>query len=371
MHSYRVAVCIAWLSHCAVAQQLASFGSAVASSTHSSGGFPATDALGASEGYWCSSGNHAPGERVTWTGHFAVAQATVGVAINWAYGPGEVRILTSADGGNFEEAVGWRAATRPEVSYEEFFMFDAPKKVKALAIVMRSPKPWGFFGVNAVSALTQPGPFMLVASGSMDGKELCLVAKDETVGVNGCLDAMASGSGMEVFNINSASQIVSALTGKCISLAHGDLGMGACADGIDAGDGRSTFVPTSTSRVETTTGYCLSASLVGAAAVPCAEDEGGVAMEAVPAVDHTAAALVKDTAQLLHAAVARQMSLLGQLKGSLQECHGLVATMSVPDQAALSQAAAETSGSIDAAFEVDLAAVKALIAESKALISSA
>jgi len=253
-------------------------------------------------------------------------------------------------------------------------MFDVPKKVKALAVVMRSPKPWGFFGVNEVSALIQPGPFMLVASGSAGGQELCLVAEGDAVGVSGCLDAVASGTGKEVFNINAASQIVSAVTGKCISLAHGGLGMGACGDAIDAGDGRSTFVSTSLSRVESTTGYCLSASPAGAAAVPCAADVGGVAMEAVLGVDLSDAAVVEDAAALLNAAAARQASLLGQLKSSLKECHGLVATMSSPHQEMLltvvSRSAAEANEGIEAAIHVDLAAVKALIAESKAIIAS-
>lgn len=383
MRAHCVAMCVALCSYSAAAQRLASFESAVATSAFPSGAFPATDALAVGSGYWCSSGNHASGERVTWTGGASVAQMTVGVSINWAYGPGEIRILTSADGGNFEEAVGWRAAARPEVSYVETVMFDVPQNVKKLAVVMRSPKPWGFFGINDVSALVQPGPSMLV-SGAADGGELCLVADGETVGVRGCLDVMASGSGTEVFNFSPASQLVSAVSGECISIANGGLSMQDCEGAVDAGDGRSTFVITPPARVQSKTGYCLSADAVGASAVPCSVDQGsGVTMEAVPGLDLAAAATVEDAAALLRAAAARQTNLLGQLKSSLQACHGLMANSSLPLQdtplmalshrahSAFSSPTAEASQRIDAAVQIDLSAVKALIAESKATLAAA
>merc|ERR1712117_731195 len=92
---------------------------------------------------------------------------------------------------------------------------------------------------------------------------------------------------------------------------------------------------------------------------------------AVPAVNLAAAARVRDTASLLRAAVARQSSLLGQLKSGLQACHGLVVNSSLSSTGSLAQAlaeaessadsnlAAEISRKIDAAMKVDLAAVKA------------
>jgi len=383
MRAHCVAMLVALWSCDAAVHRLASFESALATSAFSSGAFPATDALAVGSGYWCSSGNHAPGERVTWTGIASVAQMTAGVTINWAYGPGDFRILTSADGANFVEAVGWRAAARPEVSYVETVMFDLPQNVEKLAVVMRSPKPWGFFGINDISALVQPGPSMLVSAGSADG-ELCIVADGETLAVRGCLDAMASGSGTEVFNFSPSSQLVSAVSGQCISINKGGLSMQDCEGAVDAGDARSTFVITPSSRVQSKTGYCLSASAVGASAVPCSVDQGsGVTMEAVPGLDLAAAATVKDAAALLRAAAARQTNLLGQLKSSLQACHGLLANSSWHNQdtwlmalshrapSAFSSPAAEVSQRIDAAVQVDLPAVKALIAESKAILAAA
>lgn len=386
MRANVVAVCVALWS-CSVAaqnrQKLASFESAVATSTFASGAFPATDALVAGTGYWCSSGSHAPGERVTWTGVVVVPQLMDGVTINWAYGPGEFRILTSADGGNFEEAVGWRTAARPEISYAETVLFDSPREVKTLAVVMRSPKSWGFFGINDLVAIVEPGPSILT-SGSADAEELCLVADGEKVGVRGCLDAIASGSGTEIFNYSPDSQLVSAVSGLCISIATGGLSMQDCEGAVDAGDGRSTFVLMPPSRVQSKAGNCLSISAGGVSTVPCFADQGGgVTMEAVPGLDIAVVAPLEDVAALLRAAAARQANLLSQLKRSLRACQGLVTNSSpshhVVGSMALSQRArsevsnpaAEVSKRIDTAVQVDLAAVKTLIYESQALLASA
>ena len=71
-----------------------------------------------------------------------------------AYGPGEVKVLVSGDGGNFAEAACWRSASRSEVSYEDVLMFDVSQMVKSLTIVMKAPMPWGYFGLNDVSLLS-------------------------------------------------------------------------------------------------------------------------------------------------------------------------------------------------------------------------
>lgn len=60
-----------------------------------------------------------------------------------------MKVLTSSDGANFEEAKCWQSSTRTEVAYEESFMFDAPRTVKAVTIVMRS-------GRLAVAAMHVP-----------------------------------------------------------------------------------------------------------------------------------------------------------------------------------------------------------------------
>merc|ERR1712151_1028878 len=116
--------------------------------------------------------------------------------------PGEFKVLTSADGGNFEEAVCWRSAGRSEASYQEVALFDRPREIQAVTVVMRSPQPWGFFGLNNVVVLAMPGPVMLVSGTAAGGEELCLVSTGQTLEARGCLDSIASGSGGDVFKFN-------------------------------------------------------------------------------------------------------------------------------------------------------------------------
>merc|ERR1719195_1109722 len=111
-------------------------------------------------------------------------------------------------------------------------MFDVPRSLKTLSLVMRSPKAWGFFGINEISMLV---------SDSADAEELCLVSDNGAVGVDRCLDAIARGSGEDVFSLNGASQLVSATTGECVSLAGKRVVMQDCEEAVVAGDDRSLF----------------------------------------------------------------------------------------------------------------------------------
>ena len=58
----------------------------------------------------------------------------------------KLKVLTSADGGNFEEASRWRRTARTEPSFEETIMFATPVSVKAVKVLMRGAKPWGTSG---------------------------------------------------------------------------------------------------------------------------------------------------------------------------------------------------------------------------------
>jgi len=366
------------------AQQVATFDSATATSAIPSGAFPAADAVSTASGYWCSSGNHLPGERVTWTGLASVGQLATGVSINWAYGPGEYQILTSADGGNFESATEWRKVARNEKSYSETVLFDAPRGVKALAVVMRSPKAWGFFGINDISLLVQPGPAMLVAASTANAGEHCLVADVNDVRASDCLDAISSGTGSEIFDLSITSQLVSAATGKCISLVKRTVLLQDCEDAAEAGDGRSTFTLTPSSQLMANNGYCLSASAEGgASAVPCSSDLGGVVtLVNVPKLNLAPAARMRDAAALLRAAEVRQRSLLEQLKSGLEACRGLLVrntsisehiafpALSQSEQTLTRNPALEASSKIDAAARIDLVAVKVLIAESNSALAN-
>jgi hypothetical protein len=89
-------------------------------------------------------------------------RVALGLKVDWAYAPGEIKILTSSDGANFEEAKCWQSNTRAEVAFDEAFMFDVPRHVEAVSILMRGLQPWGYFGINSAALIVEPGPFMLV-----------------------------------------------------------------------------------------------------------------------------------------------------------------------------------------------------------------
>merc|ERR1711970_1249355 len=116
-----------------------------------------------------------------------------GLKVDWAYAPGEVKILTSSDGANFEEAKCWQSSTRGEVAFEESFMFDAPRSVKAVSVTMRSPQSWGYFGINSAALIAEPGPFMLVSGITSTDGEQCLVAGASGIPLEPCLEAIAAG----------------------------------------------------------------------------------------------------------------------------------------------------------------------------------
>jgi len=368
------------------AQHVVPFRTAKATSAFSSGAFPAADALSAGSGYWCSSGNHAHGERVAWIGSAAAELEVAGVSIDWAYGPGEFRIMTSTDGGNFQESAGWRSASREEESYREIVMFDSPKKVKAIQVVMRSPRSSGFFGINDISLLTQPGPSMLVSESAAHRGESCLITAAGSITAQSCVAAIAEGSGAEVFGFSQSSQLVSASTGECLVSTKGSLKMQSCEQAADAEDGRSTFILGPSSQLQTQAGDCVFLTDAGASAVPCSSGEGNqVFLTPVREVDPVPAAHVRDVSALLRAAAARQNTLLEKLKSSKQGCQGLLqgnvsqvtlksmgvsTRLSQRGQMASSDAVSEAVLEIDAAMNVDLSSVKKLIVESQAVLAS-
>ena len=116
-----------------------------------------------------------PGEVVAWTGSFMSRRELLGIKLRWSYAPAEVKVLTSADGGNFEEASRWRRTARTEPSFEETIMFATPVSVKAVKVLMRGAKPWGYFGLSTVAAVAAPYSFMLV-SGAAAIHEQCVVS---------------------------------------------------------------------------------------------------------------------------------------------------------------------------------------------------
>ena len=81
-------VCIAFLAFAAAsrtsAEQFAAFDSASASSVYlGTGDFGPAAALSGGSTYWSSSGNHADGKTVSWTGALNVRRKALGIKVNW------------------------------------------------------------------------------------------------------------------------------------------------------------------------------------------------------------------------------------------------------------------------------------------------
>jgi len=368
--------------HVAMGEQYAAFDAASASSAYSSA-FAAEHATAAGSGYWCSSGNHASGNTVTFTGALHARHNVLGVKINWAYGPGEYKILTSSDGGNFEEASCFRKATRSEVSYEEAVMFEGARNVKSLTIVMRSPMPHQYFGINDIALIVEPYPFMLVSGAPSSAGEECVVATDGELRTMPCLDAIAEGSGSEVFQFIGEGQIASLASNTCVSLENNDpqlggkLIMGKC-------NTESSFEMAASGQMKLRPmgNYCLVASSMGVSVEDCSESNVGskFSQVAVTEFDPNAAASLKNGANLLKAAAKRQQGLLSKLQEILPGCQLFQHRMlnATQSKAPLSfsnvgsirsqDAATDAVARIYALAGIDLAALNELISASKRLL---
>lgn len=295
---------------CSGLEQYVAFDAASASSTYSAGNlvgspaFTAQQVLSGGSGYWCSSGGHGKAQTVTWTGILNSRRSAMGLKIDWAYSPGEVKILTSSDGANFEEAKCWQSSTRAEVAYVETFMFDTPLNVKAVTISMRSPLSWGYFGINSVALLAEPGPYMLVSGITSAVGEQCLTNAG-ALGVipEPCLEAIAAGDGREVLKFDADGQIVSMKDGLCMTLVDGDttaggaLQMQECSSSVESGDGRSVFATTPSGQIKMPRlgNYCLTMSGDGATKLDIAPSADVSATSS--SAQHTANSIVDGTSE--------------------------------------------------------------------------
>ena len=319
-----------------------------------------------------------------------------------AYAPGEFKLLTSQDGGNFEEAACWQKPSRPDASLVETVLFDTPQNAQALSVAMRDPMPWKYFGINDVTLIVEPYAFMLISGAKSSLGELCLVARGSGLGTEPCLKAVAAGDGREIFKFNGASQIVNA-GGKCMTLVNGDVSMGGklaletCATAADADDGRSSWALTSTSqlKLDKLGNYCLDVSAKEPSVYACVDDSVSGADRftpiAVPEFDMHVGAASKNSASLLKAAAGRQSSLLAKL----QEAMALLQACTLPTVAGTNHATAlaalpltlrnesimATTRAADAAMaaieqiylaeDVDMASVQQLIVETAEAIKKA
>ena len=237
-----------------------------------------------------------------------------------AYAPGEFKVLVSSDGGNFEEAACWRSSSRNEVSYTESVLFKEVRAAKALAIVMKAPMPWGYFGLNDVSVLTAGEEAFMIVKGNAPSQNLeeCLVVNGQQISAQTCLDAVASGDGRDVFQFRD-DNLVHAASGLCVAFAP-DVGIQVtlqdCVVAARAQDGRAAWELTAAGQMKLTRmgNYCL--GVVGGRAV--ADDCGATAetfvFAVVPELDLSSAGIAQDQAVLLAAATKRQRRFLNDLQ---------------------------------------------------------
>ena len=132
-------------------------------------------------------------------------------------------MLTSADGANFEEVIGWRQSERSEVAYEQTLLFPTPRNVKAVIVVLRNPLAWQYFGISDAVLLSEAGPMMLVSGVTSRNGEQCFVnLGDGALGVEPCLDAIAAGDGREIFTLTDDGSVTNLASQTCVMLVDGD-----------------------------------------------------------------------------------------------------------------------------------------------------
>jgi len=325
---------------------------------------------------------------VTWTGQLAARQTGLGLKVQWSYAPGEVKVLTSSDGSNFEEAACWRSAGREDVAYGESIMFETAKAVKAVTVVMRAPQPWAYYGISFAALIADAGPAMLVSMQRATAGETCLVARQDAVGAKPCLEAVVAGKGEEGFRFTSDSQLVSAQSGRCVTASSNpssSLHMGDCAQMSQESDGRGVFevTPSGQLRLPELGDACVQVAPHGVFVARCAEE--GVAVEgtefavvAAPEVNERPEAAARDVARLVAAAAARQRALLDRLKSRMSSCrHTALAsntTSFAKEQWSLASAGSAAHGdgnlvvsAVDVALGIDIDNVRQLLSETDAI----
>ena len=236
-----------------------------------------------------------------------------------AYGPGEVQILVSSDGGNFEEASCWHAATRSEVAYRETIMFERQQKVKAVSIVMKSPMPWGYFGLNDVALLTSGDEsFMIVVGDRSAQGERCLTAMDSKIVVDGCLKSLASLANREVFRFRN-QRLMHVASGLCVTAAGDnsyEVALRDCGKASDSHLVHSVWQLTASAQLKLPRmgDSCLMFQGGQAIVGECAASAEKFFLVAVPEAKLNEAAAVTSGAELLLASAARQQAALNSLR---------------------------------------------------------
>jgi len=162
-------------------------------------------------------------------------------------------------------------------------MFVTARSVKAVTIAMRRPQSWGYFGINSVAVLAEPGPFMLVSGITSAAGEQCMIAGVSSgVNLEPCLEAIAAGDGREILQLDRDGQIMSMAGGTCVALADGDtaggggLSLETCSASPESGDGRTVFAmtPKGQLKMPRVGNYCLTMVGDGVADADVAQGAG-------------------------------------------------------------------------------------------------
>ena len=313
------------------------------------------------------------------------------LCVRRAYAPGEFKVLTSEDGANFEEAACARAPSQGQPSFVETVMLEAPKRAAAVAVVMQSPKPWHYFGINEVSLLVDPYAFMLVSGATASSGESCLVAQGAVPSTASCLSSIAVGDGREIFRLDGEGLLEHLPSKQCLSAAGGTVALQSCVTASRAIDGRSLWSMSAAGEVQLsqTPDMCLVTTPGGPGVAACsgAGDAGKWSMVAVPEYDPAAVAAMGPGASALAASVARQQGLISELRSllpKLASCKlassllsngtsvalvaGAAATQTLSDSVATGQ---DATSAIYAAFGVDMGEVGRVISEAAGVLETA
>jgi len=257
-----------------------------------------------------------------------------GLRLTWAYSPDALKVLVSSDGVNFAEAAGWQSNTRSDVSFTHFVSFARPTSVRAVTVLMRGPRNWGFFGISSAALLADMGPSMLV-SGSTSAQSGCVVrdASEDQVFLAPCLDAIATGLGKEIFiakesgGTGTTFESTTSL-GQCLASASpiggGQLVLKAC-DAVGA-EGRFSFTVSGQLKLPGLGNYCVTVSGTVLSTEDC--DEVGKSSDAgdkfflvaASPVDTNIGSVASDVAILATASADRLSASNEALSSALQSC---------------------------------------------------
>ena len=198
-------------------------------------------------------------------------------------------------------------------------MFDRIQNVKAISIVMKSPMPWGYFGLNDVSLLTSgQESFMIVAGERSDEDERCITAAGSEVLIDSCLSSLASLDGREVFKFQD-QRIVHVASGLCLGVEGDDeyqIALYDCGFGLEARDVRSVWELTANAQLKLPRmgDSCLTFQGARAVVGGCGSSYDKFFFAAVPEVGANGAMAVMSNAKLLAASAARQRAALNTLR---------------------------------------------------------